>query len=443
MTLKFMGAICAICVALSANANASPCETRFDSVRLPAFDNTPLTLAAVVDNVRHASPGIRAAGLETRAQQADADQAGRRLNPTLSLELENFAGNGALSGFRQSETTLALSQTVQFGGKRQRAEAASRALAALASAECEVILRESLLQAAVLYHDLVGAIATARLAEEAATLASELQQTVDKRVRAGDEAPPELRRVEAEAATARALATQANALAEQGRYGLAILWGEVDRITLAVETASTQSIATSAITEPANEATISSDHPLLLRADAAQAASDARHRLERAHRAPDITFSAGYRRIEGVNFDGSGADSIVAGISMPLQIFNRNQDGVRAARFRREARATDRRAVEAKLLSEQRAAIATLSAARSRLAALETEALPAATEAYDASVRGYTIGRFDLTTTLNTRRTLIDTQFSVINARRALNVADTRLRSLIGAFPFSGDNHDR
>lgn len=439
MTLKFMGALCAISVAFAANANASPCETSFEPGGSPTFTNTPLTLGATLDKVRHASPAIRVAGLETRAQQADADQAGRRFNPTLSVELENFGGNGTLSGFGQSETTVSLSQTVQFGGKRQRAEAASRALAALASAECEVILRESELQAAVLFYNLSGAVETVRLAEDAAALAEELRQTVEKRVLAGDEAPPELRRVEAEAAIARALATQASAQLERRRYDLAILWGSADPafITL-TDSADTDASAQDDTAEPNTQ-----DHPLLARAEAALDASEAQRRLERARQVPNVTFSAGYRRVEGVNFDGSGADTIIAGVSVPLQIFNRNQDTIRAAGFRTEARAVDRRAVATKLLADQRVAVATVNAARTRLAALETEALPAATQAYDASVRGYAIGRFDLTTTLNIRRSLINTQFAVIDARRALNAADMRLRSLIGAAPFSGDNHDQ
>lgn len=444
MTLKFIGAFCAISVAFAASASASPCDTRFEPGGPPVTAHTSLTLSAALDKVRHASPAVRAAGLETRARQADADQSGRQLNPTLSVELENFGGNSVLSSFGQSETTVSLSQTIQFGGKRRRAEATSRALAALASAECEVILRESELQAATLYYDLAGATQTARLAQEAATLADDLRQIVEKRVSAGDEAPPELLRVEAEAATARAQATEAAALAQRGRYDLAILWGGSAPDFVMPETVSISAVATGSDENPTDAAArITTEHPLLTRADAALDASEARRRLERARRVPDVTFSTGYRRVEGIGINGAGADTIIAGISLPLQIFNRNRDAVRAAAFRSAARAIDRRAVAARLLAEQQASVAAVTAAQNRLAALETEALPAATAAYDASLRGYTIGRFDLTTTLNIRRSLIDTQFAVIDARRALNAADMRLRSLIGAAPFSGDSHDQ
>ena len=46
----------------------------------------------------------------------------------------NFSGSGPLSGFDQTETTLAFEQTFQLGGKRGKRERAARARAALADA---------------------------------------------------------------------------------------------------------------------------------------------------------------------------------------------------------------------------------------------------------------------------------------------------------------------
>jgi cobalt-zinc-cadmium efflux system outer membrane protein len=77
--------------------------------------------------------------------------------------------------------------------------------------------------------------------------------------------------------------------------------------------------------------------------------------------------------------------------------------------------------------------------AQARLALLENDALPAARSAYDASVKGYAAGRFDLTSTLDARKGLIDAGIGVIDARRTLNADLMRLKSLIGAAPFNGD----
>ena len=68
---------------------------------------------------------------------------------------------------------------------------------------------------------------------------------------------------------------------------------------------------------------------------------------------------------------------------------------------------------------------------------LETQSVPDARSAYDASIRGYEIGRFSLTDTLDARRSLIEAQIALIEAKRTLLIHQLRLASLVGAAPFS------
>ena len=60
-------------------------------------------------------------------------------------------------------------------------------------------------------------------------------------------------------------------------------------------------------------------------------------------------------------------------------------------------------------------------------------------EAYEAAVRGYQIGRFDLTSTVIARAALLNVRLSYIDANRALWAEDLRLRALTGSAPFNGD----
>ena len=95
--------------------------------------------------------------------------------------------------------------------------------------------------------------------------------------------------------------------------------------------------------------------------------------------------------------------------------------------------------MEANLLASQRVAVTKVRASRDRLTLLENEALPAARAAYEASVQGYAAGKFDLTTTLDARKGLIEASLAVIAANRDLNAESMRLRSIIGVVPFDGD----
>jgi len=420
------GACCALIAAvLAGTAVAAPCSgPRVTATAIQAGE--PLSLDAVLAEVRNASPEVRKAALETRAREADADQAGRWLNPSIGLELENFSGSGPLAGFDQTETTFSIAQTFQLGGKRTKRQRAARASAALATAECSAILRETELEAVTLFYELDAAVKLVRLANQSAELADTLSETVGKRVDAGAAAPPELSRAKADAAALRAVAAQTRGDMESLRYDLSALWGSADPVF----EAPVQPMTAPADPGPANLG----QHPAIKVAEAGIVARQAEQDLARAQGIPDLTLSAGMRQ-----FEQTGDTAFLLGVSVPVPLFDRNRDATRAAGYRTDAGRADRVAVEARLLASQRASVAQVRAAQERLALLENDALPSARSAYEASVQGYAAGKFDLTSTLDARKGLIDAGVAVIDAARALNTENMRLRSLIGAAPFNGD----
>ncbi|MBY9068035.1 TolC family protein [Hyphomonas sp. WL0036] len=427
MSFKYKCAVAALVLPVWAGiAVAAPCGAPSSAIT-GYTAGQPLTLDGAIARVRAASPEVRAAALEASARSADADQAGRWLNPALSVEVENFAGRGPLKGFSQSETTLTLEQTFRLGGKRRLSERAARAEAALATAECGVMLREAELAAAEGVVELDALLQLALAAREAATLATDLAGTVGLRVEAGAAAPPERSRAQAEAALLEAAAAAAEAEVEIRAYALAALWGDAAP-DFTLPNSGVQLAA------DANAAGTLGTHPRLEAATAAADAGQAAAALARAGAVPDVTVSAGWRRMEEI-----GEDAFTAGISVPLPLFDRNKDAARAAGLRRDGAALSAQATEARLQAEQSAAAARVRAAEARLQILESKALPDARSAYQASAEGYRIGRFDLTSTLDARRSLIETETQVIEARAAVATETLRLRALIGAAPFAGE----
>lgn len=421
----FMAAAVAVGAAGALPALAAPCGQAPSAPQLdPA---TPLSLERVLDQVRATSPDVLAATLEVRARDQEAVQAGRWSNPSLSLKVENFAGTGGFGGFDEAETTLAISQTLRLGNKRQLEQNAAQSQQALGVAECAVLLREAELEAALAYVDLVAAIETSALAEEAATLGDNLAEVSRKRVEAGEAAPPDLARARADAARLKADASGASALVEQIGYRLAALWGAA----ALEDIGSARAIA---LSDGQAEAP-SAEHPRLKAAEAAATLGQRVEAFEAAQAMPDLDVSAGLKR-----FEATGDSALIAGVSVALPIFDRNRNAAAAARYRTGAARASAQGVEVRLLAEQRSAIARLKAAETRLGLLRDEALPSAQQAFDAALQGYRIGRFDLDQTINARSALVDTQLALIAAERELNRASLTLRSLIGAYPFSGEN---
>ena len=428
MTKSIWGAMCAIGMGLwGTAAEASPCLGNVTTTGSVTATDAPLTLNGVLAEIRRTSPAVRTAGLEIRARKAETRQAGRSENPSLSIEVENFAGSGTFSGHDVTETTYALEQTLRLGGKRRYEERAAKARQALASAECAVILRQSQFEGAALFFELASATELAALAAQSSELATSLSEIVEARVSAGAAAPPELARARAEAATTMALTTQAAADVMRRQFDLAGLWG-------ASEWPFGSDIADDrpwADQQPDGETL--SRHPVLQQAEAAEQVSREQYSYERSLIVPNITVSAGYRR-----FEETDDSAFIAGFTVALPLFDRNRDAVEASQLRTKARKIDTETTAGRLQAELQYTVVELNAAKERQRILTEISVPAAITAYDASVRGYRVGKFDLTSTIDARRTLIETRRAAIEATLALNIAEAKLRSLTGAAPFKG-----
>ena len=109
-----------------------------------ATAGAPLTLdralALALAEARH--PELSAAQEEILAREAELGQAALRPNPTLDLELENFAGSGEFSGADGIETTLLLTQPIELGGKRERRRQSAEIALERSRAEQEIARSE-------------------------------------------------------------------------------------------------------------------------------------------------------------------------------------------------------------------------------------------------------------------------------------------------------------
>ena len=135
--------------------------------------------------------------------------------------------------------------------------------------------------------------------------------------------------------------------------------------------------------------------------------------METRQAVPDLTVSAGVRRLQG-----DGATAVVAGVSVPLPLFNRNRGATDAARAELAAN-------EARLRQAEFDASADLRAAQSqaRNAATRAEAAAAgeaaAAEGYRLARLGYEAGRLPLLELSSARRALAAARVRTLDARLA------------------------
>jgi cobalt-zinc-cadmium efflux system outer membrane protein len=173
--------------------------------------------------------------------------------------------------------------------------------------------------------------------------------------------------------------------------------------------------------------------PAVRAAEAEREAAARRVRIEQARRTPDVTVSVGVRRL-GME----DATALIAGVSAPLPVFDRNRGAVSAAQAERSA--AEARLAAARLDAEAEARVGTgrLAAAAAQLAAARGGEA-AAEEAYRLSRLGYEGGKLPLAEVLTARRGLAEARTRTLDAQLARLRAEAGLARLQGRVPF-GDN---
>jgi len=371
-----------------------------------------LTLSQALDEAESRSPAIVAARQAVTAAEARVRQAGFRLNPELSVEVENFAGTGEFRGTRGLETTVAINQRLDLGGRRRarvgvaQAEFAAQQLRfAIARADLFQQVREQFSRA-------ITARDRLRLAEDNEQRARELARIAGQLVDAGRDPP--LRAIRARSAAAQATAALEAARADEraSRRTLVALFGV---------TSPPESVTGSMV--DLQPRTIDPEQSLDVRlAEVDVLSAEAVLRQESAARNLDPAVGIGVRQ-----FRGTGDIALVGGLSVPIPVFDRNQGNIAAARANVAAAEARRASVLATITVRTRNAISNVESAQARVRALESAALPEGLEALRLAQQSYREGRATLLELLDAQNAYTAAESALIDARLALALATAEL----------------
>jgi cobalt-zinc-cadmium efflux system outer membrane protein len=367
-----------------------------------------LTLAAALDSALRNHPDLRASALEIDAAQARLVQAGLGLNPELSLELENFGGSGEARGTDALETTLSLSQVVELGGRRALRRAAAEAGLETASIEQRAREFDVLAEVTRRFIDVVASQEHGRLAADAVNLATSTLDAISARVTAGRSPLAEQSR--ARIALTRALIDQRQAASElrTARYALVASWGgmEPDFSTARAGIFDLHTLEPVQVLLDRLEAS-----PDLMRFATETRLREAERRLARAQARPSLAFSLGLRRL-AENDD----TALVAGVSMPLAVRDRNQGAIREADVRLAQTGALASAARIRARADLLGLHQQVDADRARVETLRNEALPQAQLALEQTRSGYERGRFSFLELATAQEELLALQAAAIDA---------------------------
>lgn len=377
------------------------------------------------------SPELAGVALSVREAEAEALQAGLLPNPELEVEFEEFAGTGDLSGTKSAETTISVGQLLELGGKRDKRTRLARIEAELAGWDYEVKRIAVITDVVRKFTGVLAAQRKAELANANLKLAEATRDAVESRVRAGKVSPVELTKANVEVSTAGIRVRRADRELVAARHQLTATWGaSSSRFTAAA--GNLYDVAP--LPELDQILPLLGKSPELARWKSERAQRTAALSSEKAQAIPDVTISAGYRY-----FNESKDQAALVGISVPLPLFDRNQGGIRKARYGLLRAHSEEEAAWARLRAELLEAYQELASAREEATTLRVEVVPAVEQAFEASRKSFDEGKTDYLDVLDAQRTLTDAREKYIDALASYHQALAAVEGLI-AQPLSAVN---
>lgn len=364
----------------------------------------PVALAAAVRN----HPALARFSHDRRAADARALQAGLRPNPELTLDLENFAGNGARQGADALEATLRLGLVLESGAKRETRRSAAREAVALVDADYALARLDVAAEATLRFIDVVEAQDMQALAERGLASAQDAFDAAERRVRAGATSSMERNRARIELERARLEVEHREHLLATRRRMLAAQWGEAEPTFIAARG--------DLLTLPPtpDDSVLFAQlrrSPDFARFDIEQRLRDTELAQARTKSRIDPVLGAGLRR-----FEDSGDVAVVASLLVPLPLSNRNQGGIAEAEALRQRVDVERRASAVRAEAALYELVQELHHARTQVEALRGVLLPQAAAAATLAQRGYASGRYSQLDLIDAQRTRLELESELLSA---------------------------
>jgi outer membrane protein, heavy metal efflux system len=405
-------------------ADRAPEDRAAHDLNSPAEPTGTLTLPQALALALTRNPELAAFSQETRAREAATLQAGLLPNPALNISAEDFA-NSRLKGFDGPAVTLQFSQLIELGGKRTQRVRLAGLERDLASWDYEAKRLDVLTDTRKALVQVLAAQEHLRLAQELLALVEQVQRSAAERVHAGKVSPLEETKAGVTTATARLQLTAAQSELQAARVALVALWGtsapRFERVEGKIEEIVT------AIPSLEDMEGLIAQNPDVARWVTEIEQRQAALALARSRRMPDLTVSAGVRE-----YADTGDTALVAGIAVPLPLFDRNQGTIQGSHYRLAKAEDERQAAEAQVRSAFARSYLSLTTAQAEILTLRTEVLPAAQRAFEAATEGYRQGKFGYLEVLDAQRTLFDTRRRYLTSLTTYQTAAADLERLIG-----------
>jgi outer membrane protein, heavy metal efflux system len=383
-----------------------------------------ISLTDVLKRVLTVDPELAVSEGEIRAVAARVAQAGFRPNPELSTEIENFAGTGDMGWMHSSETTIQITMPWETASKRRlRVQKALREKEH-AEGEYEVCRSEVITQTVQAFVEVLTCQERLQNRKELFLFAEKIDHTVQERVSAGKVSPIEASRSLVALQSAQLEREKAEKALDAAKDFLAFFWNGSRNDFHRVE--GLFRLPPKSLRGTVDKTDFSSN-PHIRLSVLKKEVEKSNLSQEIAAAKPDIQLSAGYRRL-----NSPGDSALVAGVSLPLPLFDRRRGAIMEAQRRVEKAGLERAALENSLQSQIVQQRHAAENAYREATTLTDSILPAAQNALNLLEEGYRQGKFDFLSVLDAQRTYTELKGKHVEAVATAMRAVIDVQSLTG-----------
>lgn len=384
-----------------------------------------LELEQAYQLVLNQNPQVQSYHARIMAAEGNRIQQSLMPNPEAVFEVEDFGGDSPRNGFDSAEYTLGVEQKLEIAGKRSKREQVADLEKQQVSQESLAGIQTTLAQTKAGYMRIAIAQERLAFANKRAELADKTHTTVKKRISAAKAADIQHTKADLEVSAAEVEQRKAQNELELAKVVLANLMGlpMLDQSIAADLTALPDVPKRDAIIKALEQTPMSVMSQLSVMRETS--ALD----LARANGVPDPTLGLGVRR-----FNEDDGTAFLASVSIPINIFDRNQGRVAVAKANLLAAEADQKALRLSLTKQAMELWQTLVSDKEEVLAYQKGLLPSAQKAYSQAKDGFDRGAFSFLDLLDAQRTLFDVQESHLEALASFHDTKARLDMLTGAY---------
>ncbi|MGK5595330.1 MAG: TolC family protein [Parachlamydiaceae bacterium] len=374
----------------------------------PAAQGQPLLFDEAIERALNLSPTLQIASSEAYSTKGQKEQAGLYPNPQVSYEIESFAGNKDWRGWGHREERYFYTQMFETANKRQlRYQTFSyQYYASLVGYEAAKLILLNRLSRA--FSAVSAAQELVVVAQEQEAIAQEMYTVAKKKVDYGKDTL--IQQKKAEVAYFEAVQDHQNAITflSIAKRKLALMWGSTNpdfaEVFFPFYELQTPAVFEECLLHLCNQ-------PEIIQNAYQHLSAQENWRFEKANRIPNVTLQAGYKADYGSRDQG-----LLAGISIPIPLFDQNQGNIKRAYF--DMLKTGHQGQQLWLLLENKLAVAyeELQRAYGEAKRIKEQTLRSAISAFELAEKGYNEGKFEYLDVLDAQRTLFDVKKKYIEA---------------------------